>query len=82
MFLEIAIFDPVSVAITGRKLNLNSDARYRFERGLDNRRANSFAGYITRLIKELTGAEASPVTAGAGVPEIAPIAFIPASLNP
>ena len=35
MFLEIAIFDPIAVAITGRKLNLNSDARYRFERGLD-----------------------------------------------
>ena len=35
MFLEIAIFDPVSVAATGRKLGVNSDARYRFERGLD-----------------------------------------------
>ncbi|HCV89026.1 MAG TPA: hypothetical protein DGU02_07540, partial [Alphaproteobacteria bacterium] len=36
MFLEIAVFDPISVATTGRKLNLNSDARYRFERGLDS----------------------------------------------
>jgi phenylalanyl-tRNA synthetase beta chain len=36
MFLEIAIFDPISVATTGRKLNINSDARYRFERGLDS----------------------------------------------
>ena len=82
MFLEIAIFDPVSVAITGRKLNLNSDARYRFERGLDTDGPTAFAGYITRLIKELTGAEASHlVTAGAGVPEIAPIAFTPASVK-
>ena len=32
MFLEAAIFDPISIANTGRKLNINSDARYRFER--------------------------------------------------
>ena len=34
MFLEAAIFDPISIAKTGRKLNINSEARYRFERGL------------------------------------------------
>ena len=78
MFLEIAIFDPIAVAMTGRKLNLNSDARYRFERGLDSDGPTAFAGYITRLIKKLTGAEASHlVVAGAGVAEIAPIAFSP-----
>ncbi len=33
MFLEMAVFDPISVASTGRQLNLHSDARYRFERG-------------------------------------------------
>ena len=78
MFLEIAIFDPIAVAMTGRKLNLNSDARYRFERGLDSEGPIAFAGYITRLIKKLTGAEASHlVVAGAGVAEIAPIAFSP-----
>ena len=78
MFLEIAIFDPIAVAMTGRKLNLNSDARYRFERGLDSEGPTAFAGYITRLIKKLTGAEASHlVVAGAGVAEIAPIAFSP-----
>ena len=78
MFLEIAIFDPIAVAMTGRKLNLNSDARYRFERGLDSEGPIAFAGYITRLIKKLTGAEASHlVVAGAAVAEIAPIAFSP-----
>ena len=35
VFLEVALFDPVSVTKTGRKLNLQSDARYRFERGID-----------------------------------------------
>lgn len=35
VFLEVALFDPSKVAKTGRKLGINSDARYRFERGLD-----------------------------------------------
>ena len=35
MFLEAAIFDPIRTAATARKLNIISDARYRFERGLD-----------------------------------------------
>ena len=35
VFLEAALFDPVRTARTGRKLGINSDARYRFERGVD-----------------------------------------------
>ena len=35
MFLEVALFDPIRTAETGRKLGIESDARYRFERGLD-----------------------------------------------
>ena len=78
MFLETAIFDPVAVAITGRKLNLNSDARYRFERGLDREGPTGFAGYITRMIKSLTGAEASHlVVAGNGAAPLEPISFHP-----
>ena len=70
MFLEIAIFDPVSVATTGRKLNLHSDARYRFERGLDTDGPIAFAGYIARMVADLTGGEASHLTMAGG--EIAP----------
>lgn len=35
VFLEAALFDPVRTARTGRKLSIDSDARYRFERGVD-----------------------------------------------
>ena len=78
MFLEIAIFNPVAVAMTGRKLNLNSDARYRFERGLDSDGPKGFAGYIARLVKEITGAEASHlVLAGEGIAATPPLAFAP-----
>ena len=37
VFLEVALFDPDMVAQTGRKLGIHSDARFRFERGLDPR---------------------------------------------
>ena len=68
MFLEIAVFDPISVATTGRKLNLNSDARYRFERGLDSESPVWAAGHIARLVVAICGGEASvPVTMGPGV---------------
>src|SRR5579883_1214320 len=35
VLIEAALFDPVRTAATGRKLNIASDARYRFERGVD-----------------------------------------------
>ena len=62
MFLEIAVFDPIAVAMTGRKLQLNSDARFRFERGLDGDSPVSMAGYIARLVQSLCGGELSKVT--------------------
>ncbi|MCR9255929.1 MAG: phenylalanine--tRNA ligase subunit beta [Alphaproteobacteria bacterium] len=59
MFLEVAIFDPLRVAATGRKLNVLSDARYRFERGLDQLSPWWGAELATKLILELCGGEAS-----------------------
>ena len=77
MFLEIAIFDPVSVATTGRKLNINSDARYRFERGLDVTSPQTMAGYITRLVLSVCGGSASHlVLAGKGFEPRPPIEFL------
>jgi phenylalanyl-tRNA synthetase beta chain len=66
VFLEVALFDPVSVAATGRKLQIESDARYRFERGLDPESAEWGAEVAARLILEFCGGEASkPTSAGA-----------------
>jgi len=65
MFLEIAIFDPTSVAATGRKLGVHSDARYRFERGLDQTGPFWGNAVATRLVLEICGGEASrPVMVG------------------
>ena len=78
MFLEIAVFDPVSVAITGRKLNLHSDARYRFERGLDQTSPVSMAGYIARMVMQVCGGSCSHlVVAGDDSRPLKQMAFDP-----
>ncbi|EWY37349.1 phenylalanyl-tRNA synthetase subunit beta [Skermanella stibiiresistens SB22] len=66
VFLEAALFDPVRTARTGRKLSIDSDARYRFERGVDPAFVVPGAEIATRLILEICGGEASElVIAGA-----------------
>lgn len=59
VFLECAFFDPIRTAITGRKLDINSDARYRFERGVDAAALVVSTEMATRLILDLCGGEAS-----------------------
>ena len=61
MFLEAAIFDPVSIANTGRKLNLNSDARYRFERGLDYNSPETVMHYAATMVNKICGGEFSKI---------------------
>ena len=65
VFVECAYFDPIRTAMTGRKLNVMSDARYRFERGVDPAFLADGMEIATRLILEICGGEAShTVTAG------------------
>jgi phenylalanyl-tRNA synthetase beta chain len=72
--LEVALFDPVRTAASGRRLGIESDARTRFERGVDPAMVLPGTEYATRLILELCGGEPSvPIVAGA-VPE-PPAAF-------
>ncbi|BBK29464.1 phenylalanyl-tRNA synthetase beta subunit [Stella humosa] len=61
VFVESALFDPVRTAATGRKLGLQTDARYRFERGVDPASAVTGIEAATRMIIELCGGEASQV---------------------
>ena len=61
VFLEVALFDPISVTKTGRKLNLQSDARYRFERGIDFISIEWGVDIATQMILELCGGEVSEI---------------------
>ncbi|MBV9521890.1 MAG: phenylalanine--tRNA ligase subunit beta, partial [Alphaproteobacteria bacterium] len=69
VFIEAALFDPLRTAATGRKLNLQSDARYRFERGLDPAFVAPGMEIATRLILELCGGEPSEVVVAGTAPE-------------
>ena len=79
MFLEIAVFDPTNVASTGRQLNIHSDARYRFERGLDATSPVQMAGYIARFVQSICGGRYSQLVVS-GSADIQPktVTFSPA----
>lgn len=61
VFLESAYFNPISIAKTGRELNIDSDSRTRFERGIDP--ASQIMGneIATQLILDICGGEASEI---------------------
>lgn len=69
VFLESAFFDPIRIAITGRTLGILSDARYRFERGVDP--ASTLPGLeaATQMILEICGGEASTVVEEGKAPD-------------
>jgi phenylalanyl-tRNA synthetase beta chain len=69
VFVEAALFDPVRTAGTGRKLGISSDARYRFERGLDPAFVGDGLEIATRLMLELCGGEASEIVTAGAVPD-------------
>ena len=69
VFLEAAYFDPLRTAATGRKLGVTSDARYRFERGVDPAFTPTGAEIATRMILDLCGGEASHVVMAGAVPD-------------
>lgn len=69
VFVESAYFDPLRTAATGRKLNIQSDARYRFERGVDPAFVVPGIEQATQMVLDLCGGSASTVTVAGEVPE-------------
>lgn len=78
VLLEIAYFDPERIGVAGRRLGLASDARTRFERGVDPAFLDDGLALLTDLILTCCGGEASTVArAGAPPLEAKRIAFDP-----
>ncbi len=71
VLLEIAYFDPARIGATGRKLGLSSDARTRFERGVDPEFLDQGLDLLTGLIVELAGGTPSEAVR-AGSPPSSP----------
>ena len=71
VFLEAAYWDPVRVALTGRALRIHSDARHRFERGVDPAFTPEGFEHATRLILDICGGEASEAVIAGAAPDTA-----------
>ncbi|SHF77391.1 phenylalanyl-tRNA synthetase beta subunit [Kaistia soli DSM 19436] len=69
VLVESALWEPLAIAQAGRKLGINSDARYRFERGVDPAFMLPGLELATRLIVEICGGEPSDVVVAGAVPE-------------
>jgi len=69
VFLESAYWDPIAIATAGRALKINSDARYRFERGADPAFTQQGLERATQMILELCGGEASELVTAGAVPD-------------
>lgn len=70
VFVESAYFDPIRTAYTGRALKINSDARYRFERGIDPAWTPIGLDAATRLIMDVAGGEASEMVIAGEIPDL------------
>jgi phenylalanyl-tRNA synthetase beta chain len=61
VLIESALWVPMNIAQTGRKLGVNSDARYRFERGVDPAFMAPGLELATQLVMDLCGGTPSEV---------------------
>lgn len=82
VFIESAYFDPIRTAITGRKNGIHSDARYRFERGIDPQSERLGVNLATKMILEICGGEPSELEVAGREPEgKTVVAFDPARVE-
>lgn len=70
VYLECAYFDPIIIAMTGRALQIDSDARYRFERGVDPKFVDKGEKLATQMILNLCGGKASNTVVAGAAPNI------------
>ncbi len=70
VLLEVAYFDPDHIARTGQRLALASDARSRFERGVDPAFLDDATQLLTGLIQSICGGEASEIVRSGQPPEL------------
>ncbi|MDX8352757.1 phenylalanine--tRNA ligase subunit beta [Cognatiyoonia sp. IB215182] len=69
VFVESAYWDPIQIAYAGRALKINSDARYRFERGVDPAFTPVGLEHAVRMIVDHAGGEASEMIVAGAIPD-------------
>src|SRR6185312_1708897 len=68
VLIESALWEPLNIAHTGRKLGINSDARYRFERGVDPAFLLPGLELATQMVLDLCGGTPSEIAVAGDVP--------------
>jgi phenylalanyl-tRNA synthetase beta chain len=66
VIVEMAIFSPIAVMQAGRKLKINSDARFRFERRVDHGLNTKALAYLINLIQQYCGGIVHKVVSSGG----------------
>ena len=69
VLIESALWEPLNVAATGRKLGIHSDARHRFERGVDPAFMLPGLELATRMVLDLCGGTPTEIVVAGEVPE-------------
>jgi phenylalanyl-tRNA synthetase beta chain len=69
VLIESALWDPINIAQTGRKLGIHSDARHRFERGVDPAFMVPGLELATQMVLELCGGTPTETLVAGDVPE-------------
>jgi phenylalanyl-tRNA synthetase beta chain len=69
VFIECAYFEPIPIALTGRRHQLASDARARFERGIDPALMPAALEAATQMVIELCGGTASDTVSAGTAPD-------------
>ena len=77
VLIESALWDPPNIAQSGRKLGINTDARYRFERGVDPAFNNPGIELATRLVMEFCGGTPSDVRTEGILPGVTKCVIFP-----
>ena len=68
ILIESAYFDPLTIRRSAKRLGVNSDAKYRFERGVDTGGLIDGAELATRMVLEICGGEASEIVVAGDIP--------------
>jgi phenylalanyl-tRNA synthetase beta chain len=69
VLIESALWDPLNIAQSGRKLGIITDARYRFERGIDPAFTVPGLEMATKLVVDLCGGEPTQAIVAGSVPQ-------------
>lgn len=82
ILIESAYFDPLTIRRSAKRLGVNSDAKYRFERGVDTGFVLGGVELATKMVLDICGGEASDVVLTGDIPaEPAGIGFEPTQVT-